>query len=328
MKVLAVFPPLHDANPGGIQVAGRIAWDALRHATDARLLEVSAGSRVQAMRAARSLRFDADVVLFWHLDLLRLAPLLRGRARRAVFLHGIEAWRPPGPITRRLLRDCAIFSNSYYTVARAREHMMVPVSVEIVPLGLGGPAADLAPPAPTPIALMIGRLDQGERYKGHHEVISAWSSVQQRLPGAQLWIVGDGDLRDELEALANERQLAEVRFFGRISDADKDGLLRAARCLVLPSRGEGFGLVYLEAMRHARPCLVGNDAGREVVNPPEAGIGVDPADPDQLVSALVHLLTPGPEWERMSAAARRRYADNFTARHFQDRLLAALERVH
>jgi phosphatidylinositol alpha-1,6-mannosyltransferase len=175
---------------------------------------------------------------------------------------------------------------------------------------------------------MIGRLDQGERYKGHHEVISAWPAVQQRLPGAQLWIVGDGDLRVELEALANERQLAEVRFFGRISDADKDGLLRAARCLVLPSRGEGFGLVYLEAMRQGRPCLVGNDAGREVVNPPEAGIGVDPADPDQLVSALVHLLTPGAEWERMSAAARRRYADNFTARHFQDRLLAALERVH
>jgi glycosyltransferase involved in cell wall biosynthesis len=93
----------------------------------------------------------------------------------------------------------------------------------------------------------------------------------------------------------------------------------------MPSRGEGFGLVYLEAMRQGRPCLVGDsDGGREVVNPPEAGLAVDPGDPLQLAAAVTRLLTPGPEWDRWSLQARRRYEDGFTAQHFRQRLNEAL----
>jgi glycosyltransferase involved in cell wall biosynthesis len=80
-------------------------------------------------------------------------------------------------------------------------------------------------------------------------------------------------------------------------------------------------------MRAARPCLVGGDAGVEVVNPPEAGLSVDPSDARSLVTALVRLLTPGPEWDGMAAGARSRYAAHFTAQHFQERLLSALERL-
>jgi glycosyltransferase involved in cell wall biosynthesis len=93
----------------------------------------------------------------------------------------------------------------------------------------------------------------------------------------------------------------------------------------MPSRGEGFGLVYLEAMRLGRPCLVSNcDAGREVVNPPEAGLAVDPADASSLADGVCRLLADGPEWHRLSQAARRRYEREFTAEHFQRRLIAAL----
>lgn len=97
------------------------------------------------------------------------------------------------------------------------------------------------------------------------------------------------------------------------------------RCLALPSRGEGFGLVYLEAMRMGRPCLVSTlDAGREVVNPPEAGLAADPDDLRELTDAACELLNAGPQWERWSDQARRRYEATFTAEDFQNRLLAAL----
>jgi glycosyltransferase involved in cell wall biosynthesis len=104
-------------------------------------------------------------------------------------------------------------------------------------------------------------------------------------------------------------------------------LIAEARCLVLPSKGEGFGLVYLEAMRLGRPCLSSTlDAGREVVNPPEAGLAVDPDDAMALSDAVVRLLNRGPEWERWSASAKARYESSFTAAHFEQRLVCALGR--
>ena len=75
----------------------------------------------------------------------------------------------------------------------------------------------------------------------------------------------------------------------------------------------------------ARPCLVsGLDAGTEVVNPPEAGLASDPANQSQLTDALIRLLSPGSEWDRMSMNARQRYESSYTERHFQQRLLDAL----
>jgi phosphatidylinositol alpha-1,6-mannosyltransferase len=111
-----------------------------------------------------------------------------------------------------------------------------------------------------------------------------------------------------------------------VPDAEKERLLRRARCLALPSRGEGFGLVYLEAMRLGRPCLVSSlDAGREVVNPPEAGLAADPRRPAELAAAVARLLAASdPEWRAWSAQARARYERGFTAAHFQERLVEAL----
>jgi glycosyltransferase involved in cell wall biosynthesis len=135
-------------------------------------------------------------------------------------------------------------------------------------------------------------------------------------------------MRAELESLVGESGLTNsVRFHGRVSEGEKEALLNAARCLVLPSRAEGFGLVYVEAMRAGRPCLVGPDAGREVVNPPEAGMAVDPGDGEALVRALCSLLADDAQWQQQSQAAHARYEARFTAAHFQQRLLDALQRI-
>jgi len=173
---------------------------------------------------------------------------------------------------------------------------------------------------------MLSRLSKGEDYKGHREVINAWPSVLQQTPEAELWIAGDGDLRNDLEQLVAARGLEKkVRFWGQVSEEKKQQLLQDSRCLLMPSRGEGFGLVYLEAMRLGRPCLVSTlDAGREVVNPPEAGLAVDPDNNEELVNAVCRLLTDGAQWQQWSSQARRSYEENYTAQHFQRRLLAAL----
>ena len=324
MKVLAIFPELHIANPGGVQVSGRIAWEMLQRQTDARALSFT--NRFDVIRQARKLDFDADLVLVWHIDLLRVTPFLRTSAPRALFLHGIEAWRRHGWLTRKLLGDTRLIANSMYTVERATPFIPDASRARVVPLGVALPTPVTAPLVHPPAAIMIGRLDAGERYKGHHEAIRAWPSVQRAHPDAQLWIVGDGDLRAELEQEALDLSVGNaVRFFGRVTESEKDRLLAASRCLVLPSRAEGFGLVYLEAMRAGRPCVVGDDAAREVVA--DAGVAVDPSDRDAVANAIIELLELDATWETKSETARNRYADNFTATHFQNRLLDALRQL-
>ena len=157
-------------------------------------------------------------------------------------------------------------------------------------------------------------------------MLAAWPRVLARRPRAQLWIVGPGPLGAELQRKVNEQGLdRSVRIYGRLTEDEKQDLLVRCRCLALPSRGEGFGLVYLEAMRVGRPCLVSDvDAGREVLNPPEAGLAVNPDDLEAVADATCRLLSAGPEWDRLSQQARLRYEENFTAKHFQTRLLTAL----
>jgi phosphatidylinositol alpha-1,6-mannosyltransferase len=345
-RVLGLFPTVGPDTVGGVQASGRVAWSALvadarrgpggtadlfcgRHGPDG--LPVVRLTRPRAVLRAATGRWRADLVLVWHLGLLRLLPLLRvPRARVALFLHGIEAWRRPGPLTRRLLsRVDLVLSNSEHTWARCvgvhPEWRAVPQAT--VHLGLGAPAGGpVARPDPAPTALMLGRLLRAEDYKGHQEVIAAWPRVLARVPAARLWVAGDGDARPGLERLAARGPARDhIRFWGEVSETDKQALLARSRCLLLPSRGEGFGLVYLEAMRLGRPCLVSTlDAGREVVDPPVAGLAADPRQADGLAAAAARLLTAGPAWDAWSARARRRYEERFTAAHFGRRLVEAL----
>jgi phosphatidylinositol alpha-1,6-mannosyltransferase len=349
--VLGVFPGLGGPNAGGIQAYGRLAWQAVATHTHAQggsagLLvygqadasdlvlgdasSFAAASKWRVLRAALTRTWRAPLVCFWHLHLLRLLPLLRvGPAKVVLFLNGIEAWCDPGTILRRLLQRVDLFlSISDFTWRRFLEFhpQLADRPHRTVHLGLEEPTAEVESPEDPPAALILGRIVRQEDYKGHRELIRIWPRVLQRIPKARLWIVGDGDLRPDLEQLSHELKVADfVRFWGRVDENSKQELLRRCRCLTMPSRGEGFGLVYLEAMRLGRPCLVSrSDAGGEVVNPPEAGLAADPHNAEELTEAVCRLLTAGPEWNQWSRGARQRYESRFTAAHFQERLLHTL----
>jgi phosphatidylinositol alpha-1,6-mannosyltransferase len=290
-----------------------------------------AGTVTAAVLQALRIRRAPDLALVWHLHLLKLMPLLARPRRLAVFLHGIEAWKPLSSVEARYMKRAAlILSNSEHTVRRFVEVNPAFAASRfcVVPLGLGAPRNGEVPgPAQVPSAVMLGRAVRSEDYKGHREVIQAWPKVVQSVPGAELHCVGSGDMTETLRSLAAAAGVPHlVRLHGQVPEERKLELLEQARCMALPSRGEGFGLAYIEAMRLGRPCLVSTvDAGREVVLPPRAGLAANPANPEELAQALIRLLSDGPEWREWSVQARRLYADRYTEELFRERLLAALE---
>jgi asparagine synthase (glutamine-hydrolysing) len=346
-KVLGVFSTTEQI--GGIQTAGRIAWEGLQSSgvtSETRLFcycakpwpmarrlsrpsTVHVGTKLSAAATALRLQWDADLILVWHIGVLPLVPLFRRRrARVAVALFGLEAWRELDPRTCRLLKQCdLLIPVSDYTWARiaAANPSLANLPHATVHLGIAEPAApeELRPPDGRPIALMVSRLSESDRYKGHHEVIRCWPAVRGRMPDAELWIVGDGGLRPQLERMAGEG----VRFWGTVSEKMKADLITQSRALVMPSLKEGFGLAYVEAMRLGRPCLVSTiDAGREVVTS-AAGEFVDPSNSSALTDAVLRLLTINSTWTNRSLAARESYAASFTASAYQLRLIACLSRL-
>lgn len=351
-RVLGLFPYFGPEVIGGAQTSAVIGWDAVasQAGVSATLVSyaanngVAAGwasphklivnSKSKAVFAALSRTWNHDLIFVWHVGLLKLLPFFRLQQCRVVaMLLGIEAWRVQDRLTQKQLDKVDLFltiSDHTWQEFVAINPRCIGKPHQTVLLGIGEPVAAITGgdvrERQRPVALMISRLTRGEDYKGHREVILAWPQVLRRTPEAQLWIIGDGDLRSDLEALVSDLKLdGSVKFHGLISETAKQELLEESRCLLMPSRREGFGLVYLEAMRLGRPCLVSTvDAGREVVNPPESGLAANLDDQEELLDAICRLLADGPEWQQWSVQARRRYEENYTAKHFQQRLLSAL----
>jgi phosphatidyl-myo-inositol dimannoside synthase len=339
--VLGLFPTFQNGRVGGIEESGRLGWNSITAIANGELISYSNleasefgakyPTRLRTILDVLKISSQPHTVLVWHVGLLKLVPFIRQHpAKVFLFLHGIETWKQPDWLTRRLLKRVDVFlTNSEFTWLKFLDYNLSFQQSQHIRVSLGiGDTSELVevPRDSPPAALMLSRLATTEDYKGHREVIDAWPMVLKTIPSAELWIAGDGDLRARLERQAEALGLKNaIKFRGKVSEEQKQELLHRCRCLVMPSRGEGFGLVYLEAMRVGRPCLVSTlDAGREVVNPPEAGLAADPHNRDAVAKAICRLIDDGPEWQQWSEQARRRYERNYTAKHFQDRLVAAL----
>jgi glycosyltransferase involved in cell wall biosynthesis len=271
-------------------------------------LSVFAASRSKAAftRAAWSACSGASRVVCGHIAQLPVAALaLRPRASLAVVAHGIEAWNPLPPAQRLALgRVDRVFCVSRYTRDRlAANHPALAPRLRVVPNALDPALLSGPAPGPSPldlprVILCVGRLCAADAYKGYDLLLRAFSLLPhaafhhhpELVP--RLRFVGDGDDRARLQALASELHVAErVDFSGRLPDTALRQAFSDCSCFALPSTGEGFGLVYLEALAAGRPC-VGVSAGAvpELVTH-QVGVLAPPDDPVALAAALAECLS-------------------------------------
>lgn len=278
-------------------------------------------------RAASADRHTTVIVTHLQLAPAALAFTARG-ASLATMLCGVEAWKPLDWLQRAALdRAARLIAISQFTRDgfQKANPPFAGRAVEVCHLGVEPlPGAGHAEGGP-PSALIVGRMARDERYKGHDPLLEIWRDVAAAVPGASLRIVGDGDDRPRLEQKAAALNLGDqVVFLGRL---DEEALQREyARCaaFVMPSRDEGFGFVFVEAMRAARACLGSHGAASEIIADGDTGLLVEPGNRAQLMQGVVRMLRDRPATEAMGARGRVRFLQQFTEERFRDRFTALL----
>jgi phosphatidylinositol alpha-1,6-mannosyltransferase len=310
-------------------------------------LRASAKIRFLISSFAAAISWHPDLIICGHVGLGPAGSLLRKFTRTPywVILYGIEVWGDLSAAKRDALRDAArLVSITQFTLAATvkRHHLGEPLAVILPPtlpkqLSSSPNRADdpgLVEPAP-PIVLTVGRLSAAEQYKGHDVMLEAWPSIRRRVPDAQYWIVGDGDDRERLESKSRQLGIAgSVRFAGSVSAEELARCYDRCRVFAMPARteldgpvprGEGFGIVFLEAMARGKPVVGPREgAPAEFIHSGEHGLLVNPASAEEVARAIVELLVDPARANQMGEAARQWVIREFSFESFCGRLREAL----
>ena len=284
-----------------------------------------------AAAAARATRPDGWA-LVGHARPSPLAFALRRAGRLGaygVIVHGVEVWEPVPVWQRRALRAAdLVICTTPFTADRVQEHNGIPDDrIRILPLTVAPDRFPTPPPTDRPDdgplhLLTVSRLSTGAPDKGVDHAVEAVGLLARRGVDVRYSVVGDGDDRPRLEALAREAGAeAQVTFRGRLSDEALAGLYRSADLFLLPSKREGFGLVLLEAMRAGLPLVATPEGGiRHVLRDGENGVAVPYGSPGALAEAIVRLADADAR-AALAATARADFEARFSYAAFSDRLV-------
>jgi glycosyltransferase involved in cell wall biosynthesis len=171
--------------------------------------------------------------------------------------------------------------------------------------------------------LSVARLASSEGYKNIRSVIESLPAVLSQMPDAFYVIVGDGAERKTFEELARGIGLAGKVFFpGAVSDQLLPSYYASCDLFVLPSVKEGFGIVFLEAMSHGKPCIGARAGGvPEVIRDGATGVLVNASElPTELPEAILRLLREPALRRTLGDQGRADLEGKFSFVHFRDRL--------
>jgi phosphatidyl-myo-inositol dimannoside synthase len=218
--------------------------------------------------------------------------------------HGVEVWKPLPLLRRQALlsadlvlapsRDTAQKLEGIQGVPQAKIRKLAwPLNPDLLRMAATSPGLPLPSGFPQGrVILTVGRWATSERYKGADDLIRAMAQLRMTFPGLHLVAVGDGDDLPRLKKIAADLGVSEaVRFLTGLSRQEIAACYARCEIFALPSTGEGFGLVFLEAMAFAKP-LVGAACGgtTDVIEDSVNGLLIPPGDSARLVEALAGLL--------------------------------------
>ena len=248
-----------------------------------------------------------DLVITTHLNFTVAAQALKqaiGTPYWAV-AHGFEAWEIQRPALQQAVAHAdRILAVSEYTRERLLQTVNLPADrVSLLPNTFDPQQFQIAAKptyllhrhglsADQPVLLTVNRLAAGESYHAYDRVLAALPQIRQVIPNVHYLIVGKGDDRTRLEQAIAQQQLQDcVTLAGFIPDVELKDYYALCDVFAMPSKLEGFGIVFLEAMASGKPVLASEqDGGRDAVCQGKLGALVDPDHTDAIAQTLIAIL--------------------------------------
>ncbi|MGP1383025.1 MAG: glycosyltransferase family 4 protein [Thainema sp.] len=222
-----------------------------------------------------------------------------------VIAHGLEVWDLQRTHLRKALQQAdQVVAVSHFTRDRIlHEQDLRAEQVVVLPNTLDpqqfqiGPKPDyllkrygLQPQQP--VIFTVSRLGKLDTYKGYDQILRALPIIRQQIPDVHYILAGKGDDTPRIQQLIDQLGLEDaVTLTGFIPDQELCDHYNLCDVFALPSKGEGFGIVYLEALACGKPVLAGNCDG--AVDPLEHGtMGylVNPDDELEIAQTLIDIL--------------------------------------
>jgi asparagine synthase (glutamine-hydrolysing) len=247
------------------------------------------------------------LIICGHINLLPVAYLCSRlcRAPLVLLIYGIDAWHPTRSRLVNFLATKAdlyvspsIFTRDRFSGWSGTKHKnvaLLPNAIHSMRYGSGPPNPKLLKRygfSGNKILMTLGRMSDSERYKGFDEVLEVLPGLVSEIPNLAYLIVGDGTDRKRLEEKTRALGLeSRVVFSGNVAESEKADHYRLADAYVMPSYGEGFGFVFLEAMASGIPVVASSiDGSREAVLDGALGILVDPRNREDLRRGILEAL--------------------------------------
>ncbi len=286
--------------------------------------------------------WNTDVLFVGHINLAPAAWLLRKqypRMRTVVMTHGIEVWSPLRGFKLQLLKQAdRIIAVSRFTAEKLISVQgLNPEKITVLPNCLDPffkfPDTFSKPGylmqryglrPDQPVLLTISRLNAREGYKGYDKVLACLPELLANYPNLQYILAGKSDEKEHRRLTNIIRELGLescVHLPGFLPDTELSDHYRLADVFVMPSKKEGFGLVFIEALAHGVPVVAGNaDGSAEALQNGRLGLLIDPDDPAAIAGAIRQTLQhPGDP-----AARQKAVAEDFNYSDYKARLLQLL----
>ena len=266
---------------------------------------------VKAVRIARS----SHVIIVSHINMAfvgLLVKIINPKCQIWLIAHGIEVWRPLSLARRMFLKKCAriICVSSFTQREMIRLHNVDPGKCVVL-----NNAIDPFMPSPSNfnkprylqqkykladddmILFTLTRLAITEQYKGYEQVIKVLGKIRLNFPKIKYVLSGQYDAAEEarIKQLTKQHKVEDIVIMtGFVSESELADHFLMADLFVLPSKKEGFGIVFIEAALFGLPVICGNvDGSMDAIRGGELGKAVNPDNLDELQSSIeAYLKTP------------------------------------
>lgn len=274
----------------------------------------------------RILNRQYDYIFFTHLNLISLllfiVPIQKSTV--VVSLHGIEAWHKASFFSKIFFfRISQFWAVSAYTANQFIKVNKIKANKVHVVYNCLHP--NFANYQSTPIKnsniitlLSVTRLSTADRYKGYWETLSAIKKLSSTNHNFCYVLVGDGDDYNAVQDWITTENLSKViKLLPKLSDSDLIKTYYLSDIFILPSSGEGFGLVYLEAMACGLPVIaLDSTAIPEIITHNQTGILLKSQDPSEIYHQICNLVQDISFLSQISEAGRRIVIEKFSFQNF------------